>query len=50
MRRRLERCLDHAKNRRRFGQSIGSFQSVSDKIVDAKIGVETSRKWLYATS
>jgi alkylation response protein AidB-like acyl-CoA dehydrogenase len=47
---RLERCLHYAKNRRQFGQLIGSFQSVADKIVDAKIGVETSRKWLYDTA
>lgn len=50
MRHRLERCLDYAKNRRQFGQSIGSFQSVADKIVDAKIRTETSRKWLYDTA
>lgn len=50
MQHRLGRCLDHAKNRRQFGQHIGSFQSVADKIVDAKIGVETSRKWLYDTA
>ncbi|MBV8540881.1 MAG: acyl-CoA dehydrogenase family protein [Pseudonocardiales bacterium] len=50
MQHRLERCLDHAKNRRQFGQPIGSFQSVADKIVDGKIGVETSRKWLYDTA
>ncbi|MGH3900328.1 MAG: acyl-CoA dehydrogenase family protein [Pseudonocardiaceae bacterium] len=50
MQHRLERCLDHAKSRRQFGQLIGSFQSVADKIVDAKIGVETSRKWLYDTA
>jgi alkylation response protein AidB-like acyl-CoA dehydrogenase len=50
MQHRLERCLAHAKNRKQFGQPIGSFQSVADKIVDAKIGVETSRKWLYDTA
>jgi alkylation response protein AidB-like acyl-CoA dehydrogenase len=50
MQHRLERCIDHAKNRRQFGQSIGSFQSIADKIVDGKIGVETSRKWLYETA
>jgi alkylation response protein AidB-like acyl-CoA dehydrogenase len=50
MQHRLERCLDYAKNRRQFGQLIGSFQSVADKIVDAKIGVDTSRKWLYDTA
>jgi alkylation response protein AidB-like acyl-CoA dehydrogenase len=50
MQHRLERCIDHVKNRRQFGQSIGSFQAISDKIVDGKIGVETSRKWLYDTA
>lgn len=50
MRHRLERCLDHARNRNQFGQPIGSFQSVADKIIDCKIGVETSRKWLYDTA
>jgi alkylation response protein AidB-like acyl-CoA dehydrogenase len=47
---RLERCIDHAKNRRQFGQPIGSFQAISNKIVDSKIGLETSRKWLYDTA
>lgn len=50
MQHRLERCIDHVKNRRQFGQSIGSFQAVANKIVDGKIGVETSRKWLYDTA
>jgi alkylation response protein AidB-like acyl-CoA dehydrogenase len=50
MQHRLERCIHYAKNRRQFGQLIGSFQSVADKIIDAKIGVETSRKWLYDTA
>lgn len=50
MQHRLERCLDYAKNRRQFGQFIGSFQFVADKIVNSKIGVETSRKWLYDTA
>ncbi|MDQ3239829.1 MAG: acyl-CoA dehydrogenase family protein [Actinomycetota bacterium] len=50
MQHRLERCLDHAKSRVQFGQPIGSFQSVADKLVESKIGVETSRKWLYDTA
>ena len=44
---RLERTVDYAKDRTQFGQTIGSFQSIANKLVDTKIGVETSRKWLY---
>ena len=47
---RLEQCVDYAKNRVAFGQPIGSYQSVSNKVVEMKIGVETSRKWLYDTA
>jgi len=47
MQHRLERCVEHARTRVQFGQPIGSFQSIANKIVDMKIGVETSRKWLY---
>jgi alkylation response protein AidB-like acyl-CoA dehydrogenase len=47
---RLERCLQHARTRQQFGQPIGSFQSVADKLVEMKIGVETARKWLYDTA
>lgn len=50
MQHRLERCLQHAKTRRQFGQPLGSFQSIADKLVDMKIGVETARKWLYDTA
>jgi alkylation response protein AidB-like acyl-CoA dehydrogenase len=50
MQHRLERCIDYARTRVQFGQTIGSYQSVSNKIVEMKIGVETSRKWLYDTA
>lgn len=50
MQHRLERCIEYAKTRTQFGQPIGSFQSVANKIVDMKIGVETARKWLYETA
>ncbi|HEX4705425.1 MAG TPA: acyl-CoA dehydrogenase family protein [Pseudonocardiaceae bacterium] len=50
MRHRLERCVDYARSRVQFGQSIGSFQSVANKIVEMKIAVESSRKWLYDTA
>lgn len=43
----LERCIDHAKKRRQFGRPIGKFQSVSNRIVDMKLRLETSRLLLY---
>lgn len=50
MQKRFEKCLNYAKSRQQFGKSIGSFQSISNKIVDMKIGVEISRNWLYRTA
>ncbi|KAA0680605.1 acyl-CoA dehydrogenase family protein [Roseomonas genomospecies 6] len=50
MQHRLERCVEYARSRRQFNQPIGSFQSVANKIVDMKIGMETARNWLYGTA
>lgn len=50
MQRRLEGCIAYAKERTAFGKPIGSYQAVSGKVVEMKIGVETSRKWLYDTA
>jgi alkylation response protein AidB-like acyl-CoA dehydrogenase len=47
MRRQLEACIAHAKVRKQFGQSIGKFQSVSNRIVDMKLRLETSRFMVY---
>ena len=47
MQHRLERCIDHVRTRRQFGQRIGAFQSVANKVVRMKIATDTSRKWLY---
>jgi alkylation response protein AidB-like acyl-CoA dehydrogenase len=47
MRRQLERCIDHARSRKQFGQSIGKFQSVANRIVDMKMRFETARLLLY---
>lgn len=44
---RLQRCLSYATTRTQFGRPIGTNQLVAKKIVDARIGLETSRKWLY---
>ncbi len=50
MQRRLEKCIEYAKKRKQFGQSIGSFQAIAHKIVDMQIGVTTSREQLYRTA
>jgi len=50
MQHRLERCIDYAKSRVLFGKPIGAFQSISNKLVEMKIGVENSRKWLFDTA
>jgi alkylation response protein AidB-like acyl-CoA dehydrogenase len=50
MQHRLDRCRSHVRERQAFGQPIGAFQSVANQVVDMKIGVETSRKWLYDTA
>ncbi len=43
----LERCVEHARTRTQFKQKIGAFQSVSNRIVDMKLRLETSRLLLY---
>jgi alkylation response protein AidB-like acyl-CoA dehydrogenase len=47
MERQLERALAYARERRQFGQPIGSFQAISHKLVDMKLRLETSRLLLY---
>jgi alkylation response protein AidB-like acyl-CoA dehydrogenase len=47
MERQLEESIDFAKNHKRFGQVIGSFQSVSNRIADMKLRIETSKLLLY---
>ncbi|ODU01564.1 MAG: acyl-CoA dehydrogenase [Planctomycetes bacterium SCN 63-9] len=47
MRRQLERCIKHARTRKQFGQSIGKFQSVSNRIVDMMMRLETCRHMIY---
>lgn len=50
MQHRLERCIEYARTRTSFGSTIGSYQLISSKIVDMKIGVEDSRRWLFDTA
>lgn len=47
MRRRLDRCVRYANQRKQFGTNIGSFQSISNRIAEMKIRYELSQKWLY---
>jgi alkylation response protein AidB-like acyl-CoA dehydrogenase len=47
MRRQLEGCVRYARERSQFGQPIGSFQSVSNRIVEMKLRLETSHLMLY---
>ncbi len=47
MRRQLERCLAHARERQQFGQSIGKFQSVANKLVDMRLRLDTCRPLVY---
>ena len=47
MQRQLEQAIDFAKERRQFGQPVGKFQSVANRIVDMKLRLETCRMLLY---
>jgi alkylation response protein AidB-like acyl-CoA dehydrogenase len=43
----LEGSVVHARTRRQFGQPIGRFQSVSNRIADLKLGLEAARLLVY---
>lgn len=47
MERQLERSVAYARSRNQFGQAIGKFQSVSNRIADMKLRLETARLLLY---
>lgn len=47
MERQLEESVAFARQRRQFGQQIGKFQSVSNRIADMKLRLETARLLLY---
>ena len=47
MERQLETAIAFARERRQFGQPIGKFQSVSNRIADMRLRLETSRLLLY---
>jgi alkylation response protein AidB-like acyl-CoA dehydrogenase len=47
MRRQLEQCIAHARERKQFGHAIGDFQSVSNRIVDMKLRLDAARMLVY---
>jgi alkylation response protein AidB-like acyl-CoA dehydrogenase len=47
MERVLDACVEHARSRKQFGHRIGTFQAVSNRIVEMKLRLETSRLLLY---
>ena len=47
MERQLEDCIRYTRERRQFGQPIGKFQSVGNRIADMKVRLETARLILY---
>ncbi len=47
MARQLEQSIAYARQRKQFGQAIGKFQSVANRIVDMQLRLETGRLLLY---
>ena len=47
MARQLDEAVAYAKTRQQFGRPIGAFQSVSNRLADMKVRLETARLLLY---
>jgi alkylation response protein AidB-like acyl-CoA dehydrogenase len=47
MQRQLEACVAYARIRQQFGQSIGKFQAVSNKVADMYLRLEAARLLVY---
>ncbi len=47
MQRQLERSIAHAQQRKQFGQPIGKFQAVANRIADMKVRLDTCRPLVY---
>ena len=47
MRRQLETCVGYARSREQFGQPIGKFQGVSEKLADMYVRVQAARSLIY---
>lgn len=50
MERQLEESISYARTRKQFGQPIGKFQSISNRIAEMKVRLETARLLLYKTA
>lgn len=50
MEKQLEEAIRYAQGRKQFGQPIGKFQSVANRLVDMKLRLETARLLLYKTA
>lgn len=47
MQRQLDECVEYAKDRKQFGQSIGAFQGVSHKLADMRVRIELGELILH---
>jgi alkylation response protein AidB-like acyl-CoA dehydrogenase len=47
MQRQLETCVSYARTRKQFGQAIGKFQGVADKVADMYLRLEAARLLVY---
>jgi alkylation response protein AidB-like acyl-CoA dehydrogenase len=47
MQRQLEACIARARSREQFGQPIGRFQSVANRLADMKVRLDIARLLLY---
>src|SRR6201996_1426597 len=47
MQRQIEACTAYARQRKQFGQPIGKFQAVADKIADMYLRLEAARLMVY---
>ncbi|NNE67918.1 MAG: acyl-CoA dehydrogenase [Pyrinomonadaceae bacterium] len=50
MERQLEDSVEYVRTRQQFGKAIGKYQSVSNRIADMKLRLETARLLLYKTA
>lgn len=50
MEQQLEQCVSYARSRKQFGQPIGKFQSISNRVATMKVRLETARLLLYQTA
>ncbi len=47
MQRQLDECVEYVNDRKQFGKSIGSFQSISHKIADMRVRIEVGELVLH---